>query len=112
MPFESVWHIRHPFKSTSAEFGFAVVARPVLAADKAKRDRFDILPELELTFEILKEALGLPPDPLLEIFPSPPRGVAPAINLEVRKGGGRPSKPMEDGWRSGAGWVNKQLRFV
>ena len=34
------------------KFGFAAVSSPVLVADKAKSDNFDIWPDLDLTYEL------------------------------------------------------------
>ena len=51
------WHLRHPFSSIFA--GFAAVSGLALAADKAKRVRFGLWPDVDPKFDLVKKILRL-----------------------------------------------------
>ena len=54
-------HIRHPFRSTLTEFGFAAVSTLVLTADNAKIGNLNVWLYLDPTFDLLKVARWVVP---------------------------------------------------
>ena len=49
-----------PLRSLSAKFGFADIISHISVADKAKSDRFDLWPDLDLACDLLKKFVKIP----------------------------------------------------
>ena len=49
-----------PLSSLLAQFGFAAIISHISVADKAKRDRFDLWPDLDLACDLFKKIFKIP----------------------------------------------------
>ena len=68
-----ICYLLRPLESLWEKFGLATFISPVSVTDKAKSYGFDVLPDFDLTCDLLRKMLKIALKVLIESFRLPPR---------------------------------------